>query len=309
MHHACWKLSLSTLLCLDLQIFGWYKCRPDMNMARMKRSMKRLRLADYDADELLECLKQLLRIDKDWLPHQEGYSMYIRPFAFSSAHTLGISKPSRSTIAIVMSPVGPYFPTGLKPISLFIDEHNVRAWPGGVGNNKVGTNYAPTIGPQSDAADTYGTSQVLYSFPQGTQPDDALVSECGAMNLMFFLQKADGNIRELVTPPLDGTILPGVTRDSVLQLTRGWGEFEVSERQLSIKELKQAAKHGRLLEMFGCGTACIIQPVTTLVRANGEEYTVPFDLTRTDTLTQRLTRALTDIHFANVPHEWSIAVE
>jgi branched-chain amino acid aminotransferase len=95
----------------------------------------------------------------------------------------------RSTIAIVMSPVGPYFPTGLKPISLFIDEHNVRAWPGGVGNNKVGTNYAPTIGPQSDAADTYGTSQVLYSFPQGSQPDDALVSECGAMNLMFFLQK------------------------------------------------------------------------------------------------------------------------
>ena len=88
-----------------------------------------------------------------------------------------------------MSPVGPYFPTGLKPISLFIDEHNVRAWPGGVGNNKVGTNYAPTIGPQSDAADTYGTSQVLYSFPQGSQPDDALVSECGAMNLMFFLQK------------------------------------------------------------------------------------------------------------------------
>ncbi len=95
----------------------------------------------------------------------------------------------RSTIAIVMSPVGPYFPTGLKPISLFIDEHNVRAWPGGVGNNKVGTNYAPTIGPQSDAADMYGTSQVLYSFPQGSQPDDALVSECGAMNLMFFLQK------------------------------------------------------------------------------------------------------------------------
>ncbi len=95
----------------------------------------------------------------------------------------------RSTIAIVMSPVGPYFPTGLKPISLFIDEHNVRAWPGGVGNNKVGTNYAPTIGPQSDAADTYGTSQVLYSFPQGSQPDDALVSECGAMNLMFFFQK------------------------------------------------------------------------------------------------------------------------
>lgn len=283
--------------------------RPDMNMARMKRSTTRLRLADYDADELLECLKQLLRIDKDWLPHQEGYSMYIRPFAFSSAHTLGISKPSRSTIAIVMSPVGPYFPTGLKPISLFIDEHNVRAWPGGVGNNKVGTNYAPTIGPQSDAADTYGTSQVLYSFPQGSQPDDALVSECGAMNLMFFLQKADGITRELVTPPLDGTILPGVTRDSVLQLTRGWGEFEVSERQLSIKEIKQAAKDGRLLEMFGCGTACIIQPVTTLIRANGEEYTVPFDLTRTDTLTQRLTRALTDIHFANVPHEWSVAID
>ena len=88
-----------------------------------------------------------------------------------------------------MSPVGPYFPTGLKPISLYLDERNVRAWPGGVGNNKVGTNYAPTIGPQLDAAEHYGTSQVLYSFPQGNDPDDALVSECGSMNLMFFLQK------------------------------------------------------------------------------------------------------------------------
>ena len=95
----------------------------------------------------------------------------------------------RSTICIVMSPVGPYFPTGLKPISLYLDERNVRAWPGGVGNNKVGTNYAPTIGPQMDAAAQYGTSQVLYSFPQGDDPDDALVSECGSMNLMFFLQK------------------------------------------------------------------------------------------------------------------------
>ena len=88
-----------------------------------------------------------------------------------------------------MAPVGPYFPTGLKPISLYLDERNVRAWPGGVGNHKVGTNYAPTIGPQMDAAEQYGTSQVLYSFPQGSNPDDALVSECGAMNLMFFLQK------------------------------------------------------------------------------------------------------------------------
>lgn len=88
-----------------------------------------------------------------------------------------------------MSPVGPYFPTGLQPISLFLDEQNVRAWPGGVGSNKVGTNYAPTIGPQTDAAAQYGTSQVIYSFPQGKDPDDALVSECGSMNMMFFIQK------------------------------------------------------------------------------------------------------------------------
>ena len=92
-------------------------------------------------------------------------------------------------ICIVMSPVGPYFPTGLQPISLFIDEQNVRAWPGGVGANKVGTNYAPTIGPQTDAAAEYGTSQVIYSFPQGSNPEDALVSECGSMNMMFFIQK------------------------------------------------------------------------------------------------------------------------
>ena len=98
-------------------------------------------------------------------------------------------------ICIVMSPVGPYFPTGLQPISLFIDEQNVRAWPGGVGANKVGTNYAPTIGPQTDAAAEYGTSQVIYSFPQGSDPEDALVSECGSMNMMFFIQKVSFALR------------------------------------------------------------------------------------------------------------------
>ena len=97
-----------------------------------------------------------------------------------------------------MAPVGPYFPTGLTPISLFLDERNVRAWPGGVGNNKVGSNYAPTIGPQCDAAEQHGTSQVLYSFPQGSNPDDALVSECGSMNLMFFLQKVKVRLCEHV---------------------------------------------------------------------------------------------------------------
>ncbi|KAL4419522.1 hypothetical protein ABPG77_005753 [Micractinium sp. CCAP 211/92] len=285
--------------------------RPDRNMARLRRSARRLQLADFDPQELLECLKQLLLLDRSWLPAQEGYSLYIRPFAFASSGVLGVAKPSHTTMSILLSPVGPYFPTGLQPVSLFVDEHNRRAWPGGAGDCKIGGNYAPTIMPQVEAAQRHGVPQVVYTFKEAAQhPDEAQFEEAGAMNVFFYLQRRDGT-RTLATPPLAGTILPGVTRDSILQLARHWGAEvgEVEERPVTIAELREAHREGRLLEMFGSGTACVVQPVGSLVRASGEVFATaaPFDAQRS--LAGRLQRALLDIQYGRVEHPWSVVVE
>ncbi|GAB4819863.1 hypothetical protein N2152v2_006909 [Parachlorella kessleri] len=284
--------------------------RPDMNMARFHRSSQRLQLAEFDPQELLECIKELLRVDRAWLPAKEGYSIYIRPFMFSSAHVLGVAKTTRSMVSVVLSPVGPYFPTGLRPISLFVDELHRRAWPGGVGDVKVGGNYAPTIQPQVEAAAAFGTQQVLYTLNPTHTPfsEEAVFAECGAMNMFFLLEQRGGG-RELVTPRLDGTILPGVTRDSILQLARGWGEFEVSERQLTLREVKEAAKEGRLLECFGAGTACIVQPVGVLLRANGDVMTAQYQAGDLRSVALRAQRQLLDIQYGRQPHPWSVAIE
>ena len=122
--------------------------RPDLNMARLQRSARRLMLADFDPNELLECLKELLRVDARWMPDRLGYSMYIRPFMYSTGSGLGVARSSECALNVIMSPVGPYFKTGLQPVTLFLDEHHVRAWPGGVGQYKIGGNYAPTLLPQ-----------------------------------------------------------------------------------------------------------------------------------------------------------------
>ncbi len=235
--------------------------RPELNMQRLQRSARRLLLADFDTHELLECLKALLRVDARWLPDRLGYSMYIRPYMFSTGRSLGVARSNECALNIIMSPVGPYFKTGLRPVTLFLDEQHVRAWPGGVGQYKIGGNYAPTLLPQVNWSDWVvvfphaspsaspitqeqanrgsGTPQVVYTIaPAHAQHrDDALLSESGAMNFFVLMEKPSGGGMELVTPPLDGTILPGVTRDSILQLTKQWGEFAVSERPLSIREI------------------------------------------------------------------------
>lgn len=300
--------------------------RPEMNMHRLHRSANRLELADFDPKELLESLKALLRVDRAWLPSQQGNSIYIRPFMFSNADVLGVSRSTKTTLSILLSPVGPYFPGGLKPIRLFVDETRRRAWPGGVGQFKVAGNYAPTIKPQVEAAQKYGASQVVYTFSNtvsnsnpeaetSPDPDSATFAECGAMNVFFFIEKPTNNSttnssttgtmkRELVTPPLDGTILPGITRDSILQLAREWGEFEVSERQVTVGEVRQAAFEGRLLEVFGSGTACIVQPVGELVREGGEIMKT----TGGRSLAERFQGELTDIQYGRKAHHWSIPV-
>ena len=288
--------------------------RPDMNMARLSRSSRRLHLAPWDPQELLECIKALIKVDEKWLPTQKGHSLYIRPFLFSSAHVLGVAKATRTTMSVVLSPVGPYFPSGMQPISLFVEERATRAWPGGVGEFKVGGNYAPTIQPQVAAAASHGAHQVVYTFNNSvlSDPDDAVFEECGAMNIFFLLEKkgAKGQF-ELITPGLEqGTILPGVTRDSILALARQWGEFEVSERPLTVREVRSAAADGRLREIFGSGTACIVQPVASLVRSTGEVWTpVVTDPEAPGALAPRLQEALMEIQYGHVDHPWSVPIE
>lgn len=263
----------------DVRLF-----RPDMNMARMNTSCERLFLPTFDGDQLVECIKQLIKIDRDWIPEGEGYSLYIRPTAISTHPYLGVTKAESAKVFVILSPVGPYYPEGFAPVKLFADNHNRRAWPGGIGYTKSGGNYAPTIGPQTDAA-AKGYSQVLWLFGEN---DD--ITEVGTMNMFTFWINEQGE-KELVTAPLDGTILPGVTRDSILALTRGWNEFKVTERTYTMPELAKAIDEGRVIECFGAGTAAVVSPIE-MIGYQGKDYKVPLDPSKPDhpagALTQRV---------------------
>lgn len=220
--------------------------RPDMNMDRLRRSAARLTLPDFDGAAFLACIKALVRQERDWVPAHRGYSLYLRPTILGTQTTLGVGPSNRALLLCIASPVGPYYKTGFAAVSLYASQRYVRAWPGGTGDCKVGGNYAPGILPQIQAA-AKGYSQILWLF--GPQDN---VTEVGTMNLFCFWRNERGE-RELLTPPLDGTILPGVTRDSILRLARSWGEFAVVERPLTMPELVRALKAERVVEMFGAG--------------------------------------------------------
>lgn len=190
-----------------------------------------------------------------------GYSLYLRPTMIGTQKTLGVGPPGSALLFVIASPVGPYYPTGFKAISLEATDYAVRAWPGGVGDRKLGANYAPCIVPQQHAA-SRGFQQNLWLFGE-----EEYVTEVGTMNLFIALKDKETGQHELVTAPLDGTILDGVTRDSVLGLARerlapkGW---KVSERKITMREIAGASEEGRLVEVFGSGTAAIVSPVRNI---------------------------------------------
>lgn len=194
-------------------------------------------------------------------PSTRGYSLYLRPTMIGTQRTLGVGPPGSALLFVIASPVGPYYPTGFKAISLEATDYAVRAWPGGVGDKKLGANYAPCIVPQLEAA-SRGFQQNLWLFGE-----EEYVTEVGTMNLFVALKNKETGKNELVTAPLDGTILEGVTRDSVLGLARenlepeGW---QVSERKLRMSEIADASQEGRLIEVFGAGTAAIVSPVRNI---------------------------------------------
>eukprot|EP01062_Namystynia_karyoxenos_P056182 TRINITY_DN47148_c0_g1_i1.p1 TRINITY_DN47148_c0_g1~~TRINITY_DN47148_c0_g1_i1.p1 ORF type:complete len:392 (+),score=132.53 TRINITY_DN47148_c0_g1_i1:88-1263(+) len=274
-----------------------YIFRPDMNAKRMLRSSTRLEMPGFDIDEFVKAVKELVWVDRDWIPQERGYSLYIRPTMISTDRCLGVAPPRSAMFYVILSPVGPYYREGFKPVKLLADSMNVRAWQGGVGDYKVGANYGPTIHPQVVAGKS-GFAQVLWLGPGET------VTEVGSMNMMFYWTNTAGE-KEVITAPLDGTVLPGVTRDSVLTLLREWGECKVTERAATIHEVIQAIQDGRMHEAFGTGTAAVISLVDG-ISYKDQLYSIP--VPGKDGLSIRLLDRIQSIQMGEVEHPWSIRV-
>ena len=240
--------------------------RPEMNARRFANSNRRLCMPEMDEEMFVEAVAAVVNYEKDWIPTAEGTSLYIRPFMFATEAAVGVHPSNAYKFMILLSPVGAYYPEGVNPVKIYVEDEYVRATKGGTGFTKCGGNYAASIAERK------------------------YVEEVGTMNVMF---KIDNKI---VTAPCDGTVLPGVTRDSILQLLTSWG-YEVEERHLAIDELMQAGKEGRLEEAFGTGTAAVISPVGEL-NFKGE-ITVINDF-KTGELTQKLYDTLTGIQWGDV---------
>nr|XP_020669439.1 branched-chain-amino-acid aminotransferase, cytosolic isoform X2 [Pogona vitticeps] len=274
--------------------------RPSLNMDRMLRSAVRATLPAFDKEELLECIRKLVEVEKEWVPYSTSASLYIRPTLIGTEPSLGVKKPSKAILYVILSPVGPYFSSGtFNPISLWADPKYVRAWKGGTGDCKLGGNYGSSIYAQREAMEL-GCQQVLWLYG-----DEHQITEVGTMNLFLYWQNENGE-EELATPPLDGIILPGVTRQSILDLARMWGEFKVSERYITMSELKTALKENRMKEMFGAGTACVVCPISTILYL-GENLHIP-TMENGPQIATRFLNQLSDIQYGREESEWTVVV-
>lgn len=235
--------------------------RPDMNAKRTNITNKRLCIPSLPEEYFVQSLKALIKVEKDWIPTEPGTSLYVRPFIIATDEFLGVAPSKTYLFMIILSPSGAYYASGLAPVGIWIEDEYVRAVRGGMGFAKAGGNYAVSLAAQVKAHDE-GYSQVLWL--DGVERK--YIEEVGAMNIFFVI---DGKI---VTPMLNGSILPGITRDSVITLCKSWG-MDVEERKISVDELIDAQKSGSLKECFGTGTAAVISPVGKL-RYKNEVMTI-----------------------------------
>ena len=236
--------------------------RPYENANRLNRSAERIGLPQIDPDFMVEAMRTVVELDKDWVPHMEGTSLYIRPVIFGDDQNVGLHTLRHALFMIILAPSGMYYPQGINPVKIMVEERDVRAVRGGTGYTKCGGNYSAAQ-RASVLAEKKGYTQVLWL--DGVERK--YVEEVGSMNIMF---KIDGKI---VTPSLDeGSILPGITRKSILELCRSEGMI-VEERKVSLAELIEAAEEGKLEEAWGTGTAAVVSPVGWLY-AEGKEYEI-----------------------------------
>jgi branched-chain amino acid aminotransferase len=269
--------------------------RPQKHVERLIQSSQRLCIPPLDPDLALKSLVTLVGIEKDWVPSMVGTSLYVRPTIIANEPFLGV-RPAKSYIYyVILSPVGAYYPEGINPVKILVVDKYVRAVEGGVGGAKTGVNYAASLYAAEEAKHA-GFTQVLWLDGR----ERKYIDEVGTMNIM--LKIGD----EVVTPPLSGTILAGVTRDSALTLMRDWG-LRVSERPVTIDEVAVAAHKGTLEEVWGTGTAAVISPVGEL--AYKSERLV-INEGRIGTLTQRLYDAIVGIQYGTAPDTrgWTVPV-
>jgi branched-chain amino acid aminotransferase len=259
--------------------------RPMENIRRMNNSAERLCLPQIPEQDMLEAILALVKIDEDWTPSASGTSLYLRPFLYGNDETLGVHTVHNATFVIIASPVGSYYKEGINPVGIMIESEDVRAVRGGTGYAKCGGNYAAS-NRAGDKAEKKGYSQVLWL--DGVERK--YIEEVGAMNVMF---KING---EIITPALTGSILPGITRKSCIEVLRSKG-YKVTERLLSIDELKDALENGTLEEAWGCGTAAVVSPIGKLSYL-GKEYIVSEG--KIGKVTQELYDILTGIQWGKI---------
>lgn len=240
--------------------------RPDANAARMRSSARRIAIPELPEELFLESLRQLIAVDGAWVPPAGGEeSLYLRPFVFATEPGLGVRPSDQYRYLVMASPAGAYFQGGVKPVSVWVSTEYVRASPGGTGAAKFGGNYAASLVAQVEAAE-HDCEQVVWL----DAVERRYVEEMGGMNI-FFVFGSGGSAR-LVTPELSGALLPGITRDSLLQLATDAG-FAIEERKVDVDEWQKKAAAGEISEVFACGTAAVITPIAN-VKYGDTEFTI-----------------------------------
>ena len=269
--------------------------RPDMNAKRTNATNERLVIPELPEEDFVQAVSAIVDVDRDWIPTEPGTSLYIRPFIIATDEFLGVAPSKTYLFMVILAPSGAYYESGLAPVGIWIEDEYVRAVRGGMGFAKTGGNYAASLIAQQKAHDA-GFSQVLWL--DGVERK--YIEEVGAMNIFF---KIAGKV---VTPSLNGSILPGITRNSVLQLCRDWG-YDVEERKISADELLEAQANGTLEECFGTGTAAVISPVGKL-RYKDDVMTIAGG--EIGQLSQKLYDTITGIQTGRLPdaNGWRVQV-
>lgn len=270
--------------------------RPDKNIERANRSNQRICIPQIPEGLFLEAIKMVVKEDQDWIPTKKGTSLYIRPFVIATDPFLGVRPSHTYKFMIILSPVGAYYESGMNPVKIWIEDEYVRAVKGGIGEAKTGGNYVASLASQVKAHEE-GYSQVLWL--DGIHRK--YIEEVGAMNIFFKINK------RVITPALNGSILPGITRNSVIALCSQWG-IPVEERQISVDEVVAAARSGAMEECFGTGTAAVVSPVGEMrygdekMRISGGEI---------GELTRRIYDNITGIQLGKTegPAGWSVEVK
>jgi len=261
------------------------------NFERFNRSARRMCMAEVDIDQAMEGMKKLILLDKEWIPKSHGTSLYIRPTMLATEPHLGVRPSNEYLFFIIIGPVGAYYKEGLNPVKIYVEDFYVRAAKGGTGEAKTAGNYAASL-LAAEKAKEKGFTQVLWLDAE----EHRFVEEVGTMNMFFVIDD------QVITSPLGGSVLAGITRDSVIQLVKDWG-MEFQERALSIEEVINAAIDGRLREAFGTGTAAVISPVGQIT-FKGEDHIVAGG--EMGTLSQRLYDEIIAIQYRDKPdpHGW-----